>query len=127
MYTNLYIRSIISAVLVYLFHCLPFSVFTFYLLADDNGLCLAKVKVNSELTPPCNTSILYPADGGNMHRFTAKTACAVLDVLGPPYCDPEGRHCQFYQELPFPQISGTKTLYSSVTWKLPKMIPFDIR
>ncbi|XP_047952825.1 plant cysteine oxidase 1-like [Salvia hispanica] len=72
---------------------------------NDNGLCLAKVKVNSELTQPCNTSILYPADGGNMHRFTAKTACAVLDVLGPPYCDPEGRHCQYYQELPFPQIS----------------------
>ncbi|GER35803.1 hypothetical protein STAS_12105 [Striga asiatica] len=56
-------------------------------------LRLAKIKVNSEFTAPCKTSILYPTEGGNMHRFTAKSACAVLDVLGPPYCDPDGRHC----------------------------------
>lgn len=73
-----------------------------------DGLRLAKVKVNSEFTAPCRTSILYPADGGNMHRFTAKTVCAVLDVLGPPYCDPEGRHCQYYREFPFAQISVEK-------------------
>lgn len=76
-------------------------------VGDSEGLRVAKVKVNSELTPPCGTSILYPNEGGNIHRFTAKTACAVLDVLGPPYCDPEGRHCQYYQELPFGKISGT--------------------
>ncbi|KAL2528765.1 Cysteine dioxygenase [Forsythia ovata] len=35
-----------------------------------------------------------------MHCFTAKTACAVLDVLGPPYCDAEGRHCQYYFDYP---------------------------
>lgn len=40
-----------------------------------------------------------------MHCFTAKTACAVLDVLGPPYCDPEGRHCQYYYDFPFANIS----------------------
>ncbi|XVF14227.1 hypothetical protein REPUB_Repub09cG0040100 [Reevesia pubescens] len=62
---------------------------------------LAKVKVDSDLTAPCNTSILYPADGGNMHCFTAVTACAVLDVLGPPYSDPEGRHCTYYFDYPF--------------------------
>ncbi|KAK1440815.1 hypothetical protein QVD17_06647 [Tagetes erecta] len=62
---------------------------------------LAKLKVNSAFTAPCNTSILYPTDGGNMHCFTAITSCAVLDVLGPPYCDPEGRHCQYYQTHPF--------------------------
>ncbi|KAL3525960.1 hypothetical protein ACH5RR_014332 [Cinchona calisaya] len=74
---------------------------------DDppTGVRLAKVKVDSEFTAPCNTSILYPADGGNMHCFTAKTACAVLDVLGPPYCDPEGRHCQFYMDSPFASFS----------------------
>jgi cysteamine dioxygenase len=68
---------------------------------------LAEVKVNSNFTAPCNTSILYPTDGGNMHCFTAVTACAVLDVLGPPYgSDSDGRHCQFYFDFPFSNISG---------------------
>lgn len=81
-----------------------------HFLLDDAGDCtgprLAKLKVNSKFKAPCKTSILYPADGGNMHCFTAKTACAVLDVLGPPYCDPEGRHCQYYYDFPFSKISG---------------------
>ncbi|KFK33182.1 hypothetical protein AALP_AA6G341000 [Arabis alpina] len=66
---------------------------------------LAKVKVDSEFTAPCDTSILYPTDGGNMHCFTAKTACAVLDVLGPPYSDPAGRHCTYYFDYPFSSFS----------------------
>ncbi|XP_011012756.1 PREDICTED: 2-aminoethanethiol dioxygenase-like [Populus euphratica] len=66
---------------------------------------LAKVKVNSKLTAPCSTSILYPTDGGNMHCFTAVTACAVLDVLGPPYSVPDGRHCQYYLDFPFANFS----------------------
>ncbi|XWS30289.1 hypothetical protein CRYUN_Cryun24cG0104000 [Craigia yunnanensis] len=66
---------------------------------------LAKVKVDSDFTSPCNTSILYPSDGGNMHCFTAVTACAVLDVLGPPYSDPEGRHCTYYFDYPFTKFS----------------------
>ncbi|PON95900.1 Cysteine oxygenase/2-aminoethanethiol dioxygenase [Trema orientale] len=66
---------------------------------------LAKVKVDSDFTAPCNTSILYPADGGNMHCFTAVTACAVLDVLGPPYSDPDGRHCTYYHAFPFSDFS----------------------
>ncbi|XP_024979377.1 plant cysteine oxidase 2-like isoform X2 [Cynara cardunculus var. scolymus] len=67
---------------------------------------LAKLKVDSDFTAPCNTSILYPTDGGNMHCFTALTSCAVLDVLGPPYNDPEGRHCQYYQTYPFAHFSA---------------------
>ncbi|CAN8256248.1 unnamed protein product [Cochlearia groenlandica] len=67
---------------------------------------LAKLKMDSTLTAPCEASILYPEDGGNMHRFTAKTACAVLDVLGPPYCNPEGRHCTYFQDLPFDKFSS---------------------
>ncbi|KAL5582351.1 hypothetical protein UlMin_014793 [Ulmus minor] len=66
---------------------------------------LAKVKVDSDFTAPCDTSILYPAEGGNMHCFTAVTACAVLDVLGPPYSDPDGRHCTYYLDYPFSEIS----------------------
>ena len=67
---------------------------------------LAKVKVDADFTVPCNPSILYPEDGGNLHCFTAVTACAVLDVLGPPYSDYEGRHCTYYNNYPFGGISG---------------------
>lgn len=69
------------------------------------GLRLAKVKVDSDFTAPCNTSVLYPADGGNMHCFTAVTPCAVLDVLCPPYSDPDGRHCAYYLDFPFSTFS----------------------
>ncbi|KAF8012991.1 hypothetical protein BT93_I0991 [Corymbia citriodora subsp. variegata] len=73
--------------------------------AVPSGVRLAKVKVDSNFTAPCNTSILYPSEGGNMHRFTAVTACAVLDVLGPPYSDPDGRHCNYYCDYPFARFS----------------------
>ncbi|KAL0461641.1 UNVERIFIED_CONTAM: Plant cysteine oxidase 2 [Sesamum latifolium] len=78
-------------------HCF----FVYENAGQPDGLRLAKLKLDSELTAPCPTSILYPADGGNMHCFTAVTACAVLDVLGPPYSDPDGRHCQYYYDFPF--------------------------
>ncbi|KAF2531741.1 hypothetical protein F2Q70_00032139 [Brassica cretica] len=64
--------------------------------------------MDSTLTAPCNASILYPEDGGNMHRFTAETACAVLDVLGPPYSNPEGRHCTYFLEFPLDKFSSEK-------------------
>uniref|UniRef100_A0A7N0UZH8 cysteine dioxygenase n=1 Tax=Kalanchoe fedtschenkoi TaxID=63787 RepID=A0A7N0UZH8_KALFE len=67
---------------------------------------LAKIKVDADFTAPCNTSILYPSEGGNLHCFTAVTACAVLDVLGPPYSDPEERHCTYYLEHPFANFSA---------------------
>ncbi|XP_052196064.1 plant cysteine oxidase 2-like [Diospyros lotus] len=67
----------------------------------SSGARLAKVKVDSDFTAPCNTSILYPADGGNLHCFTALTSCAVLDVLGPPYSNPDGRDCTYYYDFPF--------------------------
>ncbi|KAL0381069.1 UNVERIFIED_CONTAM: Plant cysteine oxidase 2 [Sesamum angustifolium] len=79
---------------------------------QPDGLRLAKLKLDSELTAPCPTSILYPADGGNMHCFTAVTACAVLDVLGPPYSDPDGRHCQYYYDFPFADFPGISPLVS---------------
>ncbi|KAA3464358.1 plant cysteine oxidase 2-like isoform X1 [Gossypium australe] len=74
--------------------------------AQRSEVQLAKVKVDSNLTAPCKSSILYPADGGNMHCFTAVTACAVLDVLGPPYSDAEGRPCTYYLAYPFTKFSG---------------------
>lgn len=86
----------------------------FCLVVKQPELRLAKLKVNSEFKAPCNTSILYPADGGNMHRFTGVTACAVLDVLGPPYSDPDGRHCTYYHEFPYNKFSGTDLFHLSI-------------
>lgn len=64
------------------------------------------MKVDDDFTAPCNPSILYPEDGGNLHCFTAVTACAVLDVLGPPYSDFDGRHCTYYTNYPFSNFQG---------------------
>ncbi|PIA27948.1 hypothetical protein AQUCO_07400054v1 [Aquilegia coerulea] len=73
---------------------------------QPTGVRLAEVKVDCVFNAPCNTSILYPADGGNMHCFTAMTSCAVLDVLGPPYSNAEGRHCTYYQDFPYKSFPG---------------------
>lgn len=67
---------------------------------QGQNLRLAKVNTDMVFTAPCETSILYPAAGGNMHCFTAKTSCAVLDVLGPPYDDSAKRHCTYYNAFP---------------------------
>ncbi|RWW34662.1 hypothetical protein GW17_00000574 [Ensete ventricosum] len=62
---------------------------------------LAKLVVDSDFTAPCDTSILYPTTGGNMHTFTAITACAVLDVQGPPYSKEEDRDITYYRDYPY--------------------------
>lgn len=62
---------------------------------------LAKLVVDSDFTAPCDTSILYPTTGGNIHTFTAITACAVLDVQGPPYSKEEDRDITYYRDYPY--------------------------
>lgn len=99
--------------------------------SDGSEARLAKLKMNAELVAPCNTSILYPASGGNMHCFTAVTACAVLDVLGPPYSDPEGRHCTYYLEHPFHRFPGDGILVrenekESFAWLEEREKPSDL-
>ncbi|KAA8542396.1 hypothetical protein F0562_023468 [Nyssa sinensis] len=69
------------------------------------GSRLAKVHIDSDFTAPCSTSVLYPAAGGNMHSFRALSPSAILDVLGPPYSDPDGRHCAYYHEFPYTRFS----------------------
>ncbi|CAH9089400.1 unnamed protein product [Cuscuta epithymum] len=68
---------------------------------DGCTLRLAKLKANKTFTPQCNTSVLYPTSGGNIHEFRAITPCAVLDVLGPPYSKDDGRDCSYYRDIPY--------------------------
>ncbi|KAK1259111.1 hypothetical protein QJS04_geneDACA021399 [Acorus gramineus] len=75
-------------------------------VVQPHEIKLAKVKANAVYTAPCDTSILYPAEGGNIHCFTAVTPVAVLDVLGPPYSEKEGRDCTYYSFFPYPSFSG---------------------
>ncbi|XP_044396104.1 plant cysteine oxidase 3 [Triticum aestivum] len=61
----------------------------------------AELVVDDVFTAPCNTSVLYPTAGGNMHRFTAIAPCAILDILGPPYSIEEDRDCTYYTDVPY--------------------------
>ncbi|KAF3785289.1 Plant cysteine oxidase 3 [Nymphaea thermarum] len=62
---------------------------------------LAKLKVDTVLTAPCETAVLFPTSGGNLHCFTAVASCAVLDVLAPPYAESAGRRCTYYLDHPY--------------------------
>ncbi|GAA0156987.1 hypothetical protein LIER_38385 [Lithospermum erythrorhizon] len=70
---------------------------------------LASLKANEVFTAPCNTSVLYPTSGGNIHEFRAVTPCAVLDVLGPPYSKDDGRDCSYYRDFPFSAFPNDKS------------------
>ncbi|KAI3993861.1 hypothetical protein MKX01_002874 [Papaver californicum] len=67
---------------------------------SSSQLRLAKLKADKVFTAPCNTSVLYPTSGGNIHAFTALTPCALLDVIGPPYSKEDGRDCSYYRDFP---------------------------
>lgn len=73
---------------------------------------LARLKADGVFTAPCNTSVLYPTSGGNIHAFTAITPCAMLDVLGPPYSKEDGRDCSYYKDFLYTAHSSKKTLLS---------------
>ncbi|RZR79799.1 hypothetical protein BHM03_00005626 [Ensete ventricosum] len=70
------------------------------------GASLAKLHTDAISVAPCETSVLYPAAGGNLHCFTAVTSCAVLDVLGPPYDEEEGRACTYYRGNAYSNLPG---------------------
>ncbi|KAK4750782.1 hypothetical protein SAY87_004264 [Trapa incisa] len=61
---------------------------------------LAKFVADKVITAP-ETTVLYPATGGNLHCFTAITPCAVLDILSPPYQEDAGRKCTYYHDYPY--------------------------
>lgn len=58
------------------------------------------------ISAPCDTSVLFPRSGGNIHSFTALTPCAILDVLTPPYSEELGRHSTYFMEFPIPSLPG---------------------
>ncbi|KAJ4796411.1 hypothetical protein LUZ62_047657 [Rhynchospora pubera] len=71
---------------------------------------LAKLHSDAVLVAPCQTKILYPKTGGNLHCFTAVTPCAVLDVLAPPYDEAAGRSCTYYRDFPYSSFQGPTNL-----------------
>ncbi|BAF30329.1 plant cysteine oxidase 2 [Oryza sativa Japonica Group] len=73
--------------------------------SSGDQLRLAKRVVNGVFTAPCDTSVLYPTTGGNMHRFRAIAPCAILDILGPPYSTEDGRDCTYYRAIPYSRHS----------------------
>ncbi|KAL1821163.1 hypothetical protein ACET3Z_016032 [Daucus carota] len=71
------------------------------LSAPPSKFRLAKLKANGILSAPCDTSVLYPTSGGNIHEFRAVTPCAIVDVIGPPYSLEEGRDSTYYKDIPY--------------------------
>ncbi|XP_014491217.1 plant cysteine oxidase 2 [Vigna radiata var. radiata] len=70
------------------------------LMPQPSQLRMAKLKADKVFTSSCDTSVLYPTTGGNIHEFKAITPCAVLDVIGPPYSKEDGRDCSYYKDHP---------------------------
>lgn len=75
-------------------------------------LKLASLKANGVFTAPCDSSVLYPTSGGNIHAFTAITPCAILDVMGPPYSKKDGRDCSYYRDIPYSVLPYERAVMS---------------
>ncbi|GJY17477.1 plant cysteine oxidase 2-like protein [Tanacetum coccineum] len=79
---------------------------------NPSKLKLASLKADGVFTAPCNTSVLYPTSGGNIHAFTAITPCAILDVMGPPYSKKDGRDCSYYRDMPYDALPYEQAVMS---------------
>ncbi|KAL8259732.1 hypothetical protein R6Q59_027685 [Mikania micrantha] len=79
---------------------------------SPSQLKLACLKADGVFTAPCDTSVLYPTSGGNIHAFKAITPCAILDVMGPPYSKKDGRDCSYYREIPYDTLPYERVVMS---------------
>lgn len=75
---------------------------------SSSQMKLASLKADGVFTAPCDTSVLYPTSGGNIHAFTAITPCAILDVMGPPYSKKDGRDCSYYRDIPYTTLQNER-------------------
>ncbi|XP_071690544.1 plant cysteine oxidase 2-like [Rutidosis leptorrhynchoides] len=79
---------------------------------SERQLKLASLKANGVFTAPCDSSVLYPTSGGNIHAFKAITPCAILDVMGPPYSKKDGRDCSYYRDIPYDAFPNEQPIIS---------------
>ncbi|KAI5019100.1 hypothetical protein ZWY2020_043988 [Hordeum vulgare] len=97
----------------------------------DDQLRLAELVLDDVFTAPCDTSVLYPTAGGNMHRFTAISPCAILDILGPPYSLAEDRDCTYYSDVPcssqHPIVTGNEQEGRRLAWLKEVEMPRDLK
>ncbi|WJX22449.1 cysteamine dioxygenase [Trifolium repens] len=83
----------------------------------------AKLVRDCQMTAPCDTTILYPNRGGNLHCFRAITPCALFDILSPPYSleeEENGRNCSYYRRSLRPDLPVVEELrrmnQAEITW-----------
>lgn len=91
------------------FHSLNFKNHMYVCIIYMHGIYavgIATKVVDGMWKAPCETSVLFPTSGGNIHSFHALTSCAVLDVLSPPYSEDLGRPSSYFSDFSIPPLPG---------------------
>ena len=65
---------------------------------EKEAVLQASIALDETKSPSSPAWLLSPSEG-NLHRFTAQASCVVLDLLLPPYREPQ-RPCRYYSLLP---------------------------